>query len=537
MVDEMDDPTQPFAVPPGAPSDPERQQPPLPPRPQPPSSTGQQPATPPRTQPANPYQPSYWSAAAMPPLGPPYAAPAVPPPPTFPPAPPEDWPAAPPLLPAPPPQRPLTPGGGRRDPNDPRKGVLLIAAIGAAAIVIVGMLAWGQSNDDSDKRFLAGAPTSTTDPIATDSGSTGTDSSSSDSGGSNSASSSSSEPDLDTAVQDIQAFVERERGLKFKTDVNVQLANDDELAQMLDKEFSEEQAGLLESQEVLRAVGLIPPTFDLVQAERKLLNSSVLGFYDPETKQLVVRGTEVTPFVRETLAHELTHALDDQWFGLNRPQLDNADDETGFGFTALVEGDATRVEEAYLSSLSSSERADAAKEQQDLLLAHPEIFTLPQVLLDIMQEPYTDGPVLVKDVLDAGQREGLDAAFQQPPTTSEQVIDPTKFLDGEGALPVAPPAADGTVSNKGVLGAFMFEEILLGSLRTSDIDEAIAGWGGDSYVTWVDASGKTCLRDSFVGDTPDDTQQLAQALNQWAPDVNATVTAPAGQPGTVTVCS
>ena len=59
------------------------------------------------------------------------------------------------------------------------------------------------------------------------------------------------------------------------------------------------------------------------------------------------------------------------------------------------------------------------------------------------------------------------------------MIDPSKFLAGEGAVPVALPTADGTVSNKGVLGAFMFEEILLGSSRTNDIDEAVAGWGGD----------------------------------------------------------
>ena len=83
----------------------------------------------------------------------------------------------------------------------------------------------------------------------------------------------------------------------------------------------------------------------------------------------------------------------------------------------------------------------------------------------------------------------------------------------------------------------MFEEILFGWGQTSNVDEAVTGWGGDTYVTWMDASGKTCLRDSFVGDTPDDTQELAAALSQWAPDVKATVTAPAGQPGTFTVCS
>jgi hypothetical protein len=433
-------------------------------------------------------------------------------------------------------------GGRRREPGDPRRAALWIAAIGAVTIVIVGLLAWSQSTNNANKQFIAGAPTTTTTtPIAPDTDSSATDGpssdSGSDSGSSDTSSGSSAEPDLATAVNDIEAFVARERGLPFKTSVDVQLVTDDQLSQMLDQELEKESSSLLESQQVLRALGLIPPTFDLTKAEKSLLDDSVVGFYDPETKKLVVRGTDITPYVRETLAHELTHALDDQWFNLNRPQLDNADDETGFGFTALTEGDAVRVEKAYTASLSPDEQAQALSEERALAAAHPEILTLPQVMQDIVQEPYTDGPVLVQAILDAGNRPRLDAAFQNPPTTSEQVIDPPKFLSGEGAVPVPLPAADGTVLNKGALGEFMFEEILLGSLRTNDVNQAVDGWGGDMYVTWLDGSGNTCLRDTFVGDTPQDTQQLADALNQWAPDVKATVSAPAGQPGTFTVCS
>ena len=164
---------------------------------------------------------------------------------------------------------------------------------------------------------------------------------------------------------DIQRFVERERGLKFKTNVDVQLASDDEFTQMLDQELAKEGPALAES-----ATGAARPRSDpsdrrLHEGQRDLLDNTVLGFYDPETKKLVVRGTEVTPFVRDTLAHELTHALDDQWFDLDRPQLDTADDETGFGFTALAEGDATAVEQAVPRFVVVSEHAAVAKEQED----------------------------------------------------------------------------------------------------------------------------------------------------------------------------
>ncbi|HEY2813490.1 MAG TPA: hypothetical protein VGJ03_08520 [Acidimicrobiales bacterium] len=529
----MDEPTEGFNIPPGATSTP---------------GAGDAPEQPPAPQASPPPSaaPGPYNSPAMPPLGLPYAMPAAPPAPTFPASPPENWPSTPPLLPVPVASASPPGGGGPREPSDPRRSALVIAALGAVAIVLVGLLAWQQSSDNGNGRFIAGAP-STTQPVATDGNSdstSGSDSSgssgstdSSGQGNSSSDSSSSSQEDLQQVVLDIQAFVARERGLAFKQNVDVQLATDDQLQQMLDDELSKEQASITEEQEVLRALGLVPPTFDVVQAEKTLDNGSVLGFYDPETKKLVVRGTDITPFVREVIAHELTHALDDQWFNLDRPQLDTADDETGFAFSALTEGDATRIEEAYLDSLSPHDRAQASSEEQQLLFAHPEVFSLPQALVDIAQEPYTDGPALVSDILDAGQQPRLDAAFQQPPTTSEQVINPDKFLAGEGAVPLPFPAADGTVSNKGVLGAFMFEELLVGSSQTHGIDQAIDGWGGDEYVTWIGADGKTCLRDTFVGDTPADTAQLANALSEWAPDTGATIDAPAGQPGTLTVCS
>ena len=73
----------------------------------------------------------------------------------------------------------------------------------------------------------------------------------------------------------------------------------------------------------------------------------VVGFYDPETDELVVRGAALTPYVRTTIAHELVHALDDQHLDLDRPEYDEADDEIGFGFSSVVEGNARRVENAY----------------------------------------------------------------------------------------------------------------------------------------------------------------------------------------------
>jgi hypothetical protein len=456
----------------------------------------------------------------MPPLGPPYADPSDrPPPPRFPGTPPEQWPATPAELP-----RPVPPAPGRsRWIEDPQHRAVAWGAVVIVFAVIVGALVGATASN---------GPITVTAPVTTSPAST--DSSSSELG----TTTTTAPPSLDSVVLDIEAFVERERGLKFKRPVAVSLAAESEFQSKLLTDFEKQRAALLEEQQVLGALGLLPPAFDLVKQERSLLSVGVVGFYDPESKELVVRGTAVTPFVREVLAHELTHALDDQWFDVNRPQLDNVDDESGFGFLGLVEGNARRVEDAYLASLSQAEQSQAVREQQDLVLQHPEIFDLPPVLLALVQAPYDLGKPFVRALLGSGGQPTLDKAFTSPPVTSEQIIDPTRYLAGEGPVALTAPTADGPPANVGVLGALLLREMLFDSLPSgAEVQRAITGWGGDSYVTWTDSAGKVCLRDTFVGDTPGDTVELVQAITKWGLDHSAVIDAPAAGPATFTVCA
>jgi hypothetical protein len=273
---------------------------------------------------------------------------------------------------------------------------------------------------------------------------------------------------------------------------------------------------------VLEAVGLVEPGTDLVEAVRTLLGAGVLGFYRTETNDLVVRATAVTPYVRTLIAHELTHALDDQHFELNRPELDDADDERAFAFAVLTEGNASRVEDAYRATFTDEEEQQALDEEASVAAGiQADILSIPLVLLDALQAPYTLGRDLVATILDDGGQATLDAAFVTPPTTSEQALEPDAFLEGDNALEVPDPQTDeGAVAiDQGVIGALGLAEILGFSpgILPGPLDPAVEGWGGDRYVAWDDLDGSgTCLQAVFVGDTPDDTAEIASALRDWA---------------------
>ena len=324
--------------------------------------------------------------------------------------------------------------------------------------------------------------------------------------------------DFDEVIADLTAFVEEERGLSFLRPVQVNRLDDEEFEQEIERRIREDEATdrpEAEAAEVtLRALGLLEPDVDLYDIQIDLFQSGVLGFYDPETDELYIRGTEPTPYVRQTIAHELVHALDDQHFELHRPEIDDADDESGFGFSALVEGNAVVIDEAFERQLSDAERAQL-REEEEAFAAGVDVDAFPEILLIDISAPYELGPDLVAALLDAGGRERLDAAFALPPTTSEQVLDPSLFLAGEAAVPVTAPAADGEVVDQGSFGQFYLLALVSGAVDSATAREAAIGWGGDAYVSWRDGD-RSCARIAFAGDSPADAAEIADALSEWA---------------------
>ncbi|HET6954646.1 MAG TPA: hypothetical protein VFI47_30055 [Acidimicrobiales bacterium] len=342
--------------------------------------------------------------------------------------------------------------------------------------------------------------------------------------------------EVDAVVAEISTFVEDERGLDFAQPVTVKLAGEGEFQDLLLADFEESVEDLREQQVLFQALGLVEPEVDLVESMRALLDAGVVGFYDPETKELVVRGTALTPYVRTTIAHELTHALDDQHFDLDRPEYDDATDEVGFGFGAMVEGDARRVEEAYLESLSDDEQAQASDEEFEIGMGM-DLGDIPLVLIELLDAPYSLGEVLVDDVATRGGEEAVGAAIADPPHTSEQVIDPDRFAVREAAVEVPHPAAGGELVTEGVAGQMLIGVVLGSELGRNDGGDAAEGWGGDWAVVWQDGE-RSCVTLTAVGDDAGETDEMREAFDDWAEaQGDATVTANGDGTFTVEACA
>jgi hypothetical protein len=397
-----------------------------------------------------------------------------------------------------------------------------VLALVIAALLVTGSTVAITHKDKSDNARVAAGTATTSTSTSTSSTST-----------------SSPPAGLEQLITQLEGFVAQNRGLPFSKPVPVTLLSSSDFQHRLAavQAEGEDPAAATRAEKVLRALGLLDRGVSLDKEEKGLLSDAVAGFYDPKRKDLVVRGADSTsPYVRVVLAHELTHADQDQHFGLDRPAIDKRDDEASQAFTALIEGDAVRIQQTYLNSLPAKDRVRAQQEEGSQARSiNPNV---PPVLLDTLSFPYTFGVEFVKAVVKAGGQARLDAAFSNPPTTSEQILHPQLFLAGQGPIKVADPPADGKVIDHGVVGEFGLLLMFLDSKRplaTSVADQAAEGWGGDRYVAW-DSGDKTCLRANIVMDTQADTNQLVSALKDWASrQPAATVTGP--NPITMTACN
>lgn len=324
------------------------------------------------------------------------------------------------------------------------------------------------------------------------------------------------EDELVAEVRELQDFVATARGREFKQDVTVELLDDAAFEQRLLEAIDEDRDDIEIQGRVLSALGLIEPDVDVLEATEQALSQGVLGFYETEMNELVVRGTELTPYVRQTIVHELVHAFDDQWFELYRPEYDDRDDEISQGFRSILEGNARRIEADWVDTLSEDERRERNREEA-LAGLNADYADVPEILIGLLVSPYEDGLVLVTELADLGGEAVIDQALETPPTTTEQVLLPEKYLVLEEGLDVPPPPADGEIIADGAFGMLMIQLMLSDVLSDSQAFQGAVGWGGDSFVAWEDGedSATTCVRIDVEMESPSEAQELLNGLEAY----------------------
>jgi hypothetical protein len=333
----------------------------------------------------------------------------------------------------------------------------------------------------------------------------------------------------DVDVAPLAAFVENERGLKFEHPVYVDFLPEDEFVALFETgeadlalESAADDAVAADARalsEIIDAAGL-SASYDPVADQETLSQVSTLGFYDPSIDRIAVRGDDLTPAVRTVLVHELTHALQDQWYELETGGPDDLQ------LRAVIEADAMRIEDKYLETLPEADRDEAVTDNSADETTDAALASVPWPLVDQSQAPYVLGPNFIQRILDDGGEDALAAVFENPPT-SEELLDPWKYGDGPSSSPGATPPATTPIALPPNTTVFeeqrewsMYDALLMldAWLPWRESRSALDGWAGGSYVSYLTdgGNGPACFSASTQFDAPEQATTYGSALSSWA---------------------
>lgn len=324
------------------------------------------------------------------------------------------------------------------------------------------------------------------------------------------------------SVAQIAERVARERGLEFeRVPVPAQVTPAQarrEGLETLDADYP--PARRRADAEVLVVLGLVPPGTDLGEAFVSTLGEAVAGYYDPHTGRLrIVKGAQTANRVlyEMVLAHELTHALEDQRFGFDLDVL-AAGGDRALARTALIEGTASALMYRYVEARFGAEELFGGLAAS----AFQGTGDLPPFLTAQLLFPYSEGEKFVARLLEVGNGRWtvVDAALRfRPPVSTEQVLHPDSYLRVERPRRVSvrgPVAALGPgwrPALRSTFGEWQTQKLLARAGGTESY-EAAAGWGGDRYAL-LERGGEHALVMRWKWDSARDAAEFADALRAW----------------------
>lgn len=318
----------------------------------------------------------------------------------------------------------------------------------------------------------------------------------------------------DMNAEGLQREVAEVGGIPFRSEVPLAYLDRPALSRYLEELIDEEypQRRAEADARTLQAFDLLAPGADLRALRRRLLLENVAGFYDerPGKRRLyaISSNQSLTPANQIVLAHELRHALQDQYADLHGMLPDSVGDfdDRRMAQLCLLEGDATLVMERFLLRRIPGRDGLGA---EGLSLPTPPVEGAPPILRDQLVRPYVVGLDFARALYGASGWNALQQAWSRPPASTEQVMHPEKFAAGEAPRPVdiAWAPAPGTLLNEGVLGE-LFASTLVDQEPGA---QATMGWGGDLFRVW-DVGGKTLLVWRSRWDSETDRREFWEAL-------------------------
>lgn len=343
------------------------------------------------------------------------------------------------------------------------------------------------------------------------------------------------DPAILAQMEKIEREVEGIRGLPTANDLVRKTLSQEQLRQHVMEDFfvdyTEEE--VRQDALILNLFGLIDRDYDLYELFVELYSEQIAGFYDDETKEMVVvQGGEFAGPERMTYAHEYTHALQDAQYDLEKglkleDEFCKLDSEYCAAVTALIEGDASFTEtQWFLEHSSLKDKQEVLKYYQNY--SSPIFDNTPVFLQEDLIFPYVKGLEFVTYIYEKGGFAAIDDAYLNPPVSTEQILHPKRYPNDK---PIKIELEDFTSFlgdgweeiDRNALGEWYTYLMLAKPLNddwalTEDVAlTAAEGWGGDLYLVYQHLpNDEVVLLSVSQWDTQADADEYWKAFTDYA---------------------
>jgi hypothetical protein len=269
----------------------------------------------------------------------------------------------------------------------------------------------------------------------------------------------------------------------------------------------------------LKKLGLVPQDFQFRPFIIKLLTEQVAGYYDPKQQEFFLADWIDLDGQKPVMAHELTHALQDQHFNLRRfEKWPKGDSDAELAAHALIEGDASWAMSVYVTR-NPARIIALMKSMGASQSATEEIDRAPRALRESLLFPYQEGMQWVTQLY---KKEGwplVSKAFTDLPQSTEQILHVDKYFAHDAPVKLTQPDIASALGagwkriDSDVNGEWSYYLILDEYLKSEqESRRAAAGWGGDRYGIYEDAkTGQVFIAQSTAWDTEQDAAEFFAA--------------------------
>src|SRR5713226_4576973 len=309
--------------------------------------------------------------------------------------------------------------------------------------------------------------------------------------------------DFIAAADEVLGQMSQITGLKLVMPLKKSLRSREEIRAYVIKQMDEEKnpAERYADQRSAEAFGLLPKGFDLDAFMVNVLTEQVEGLYDPKSREFYIADWSPLADQRMVMAHELTHALEDQhfqieaWLKAARP---NEDAE--LARDAVLEGSAMVAMIDYLMLGTGRSLKDLPEFDPSMLMgdldSSPTLQNAPPFIKDALTFPYLGGLTFSATILKDSGWSGLPTLFEKPPVSTQQILHPALYRSGRVPQSVTLPPLEKLLGSgwskldENVMGEFGWKEVLKQFLDGTRAKTLAAAWDGDKYALYEEKQSK-----------------------------------------------